>query len=145
LTGNAATVVDLSLSRNYLTQHIPGAWFAIRTRLERTLKTIPLKGTLVLTSEEGALARLAVPEAECVFDRPVFFLIGGNAAWRSAGHAFSAEPKMADDVVDQWRKPYERTGDTAAAMREYLAWEIDLLPRIERDGSLRFSGQFSVI
>ncbi len=46
---------------------------------------------------------------------------------------------MADEAVDQWRKPYERTGDTKAAMNEYLAWEIDLLPRIERDGSLRSS------
>ena len=35
LSRNAATVIDLSLSRNYLSQHIPGAWFAIRTRLEQ--------------------------------------------------------------------------------------------------------------
>jgi hypothetical protein len=45
---------------------------------------------------------------------------------------------MADEPVDQWRKPYERTADTKAAMLDYLAWEIDLLGRIERDGSLRF-------
>jgi hypothetical protein len=45
---------------------------------------------------------------------------------------------MADEPVDQWRKPYERSGDTAAAMRDYLAWETDLLPRIGRDGSLQF-------
>ena len=29
-----------------------------------------------------------------------------------------------------------------AAMREYLAWETDLLPRIERDGSLKFRARF---
>ena len=46
---------------------------------------------------------------------------------------------MADEAADQWRKPYERSGDVTAAMKEYLAWEIDLLPRIERDGSLSFS------
>jgi hypothetical protein len=45
---------------------------------------------------------------------------------------------MADDRFDQWRKPYERSGDTKAAMQEYLRWEVDLLPRIKRDGSLRF-------
>ena len=33
LARHAATVVDLSLSRDYLREHIPGAWFAIRTRL----------------------------------------------------------------------------------------------------------------
>ena len=138
LSLDAATVVDLSLSRNYLAKHIPGAWFAIRTRLAGALKRIPLRGTLVLTSEDGALAKLAVAEVAELVERPIRFLEGGNAAWRSAGNAFSAEARMADDVVDQWRKPYERGGDTKAAMAEYLAWETDLLPRIERDGSLKF-------
>jgi rhodanese-related sulfurtransferase len=140
LTRDQATVVDLSLSRDYLKAHIPGAWFAIRSRLDRALKNIPLHGTLVLTSEDGVLARLASSEAERLVDVAVRFLAGGNAAWRAAGYALAAEPKhMADEAVDQWRKPYERSGDTKAAMSEYLAWETDLLPRIERDGSLKFS------
>jgi rhodanese-related sulfurtransferase len=138
LSRDAATVVDLSLSRNYLARHIPGAWFAIRTRLAGAFQKIPLHGTLVLTSEDGALAKLAVAEAARSVDCPVRFLQGGNAAWQSAGNALTAEAQMADDIVDQWRKPYERGGDTRAAMAEYLAWETDLLPRIERDGSLKF-------
>jgi len=138
LSRSAVTVVDLSLSRNYLARHIPGAWFAIRTRLALALEKIPLRGMLVLTSEDGALAKLALAEAADLVGRPVRFLAGGNAAWQAAGNAFSAEAQMADDIVDQWRKPYERGGDTRAAMAEYLAWETDLLPRIERDGSLKF-------
>jgi rhodanese-related sulfurtransferase len=136
---NAATVVDLASSRDYLAGHIPGAWFAIRTRLSRALPKIPLGETLVLTSEDGVLARLAASEAEALVEVPVRVLAGGNAAWRAAGYALSTHPQMADEAVDQWRKPYERTGDTKAAMNEYLAWEIDLLPRIARDGSLKFS------
>jgi rhodanese-related sulfurtransferase len=139
LSRNAATVVDLAPSRDYLAGHIPGAWFAIRTRLSRTLAKIPLGEMLVLTSEDGALARLAASEAEALVEVPVRVLAGGNAAWRAAGHALSTEARMADEAVDQWRKPYERSGDTKAAMNEYLAWEIDLLPRIARDGSLKFS------
>jgi rhodanese-related sulfurtransferase len=135
---NAATVLDLSLSRNYLAGHIPGAWFAIRTRLARALEKIAIADTLVLTSEDGALAALAVAEAETLIDRPVRFLQGGNAAWQAAGRPLSTDAKMADEVVDQWRKPYERPGDVKAAMQEYLTWEVDLLPRIKRDGSLRF-------
>ena len=138
LSRNAATVIDLSLSRTYLARHIPGAWFAIRTRLAHAFKTIPLNGTIVLTSEDGVLANLAVAEAAELSDRPVRYLDGGNAAWQAAGNAFSTEAKMADNAIDQWRKPYDRTGDTKAAMAEYLAWETDLLPRIERDGSLKF-------
>jgi rhodanese-related sulfurtransferase len=139
LSRGAAIVIDLSLSRDYAKAHIPGAWFAIRTRLKSARQKISLAGTLVLTSEDGVLARLAVAEAAALTDRPVRYLIRGNAAWRSAGYSFSAEAKMADDAVDQWRKPYERSGDTTAAMAEYLAWETDLLPRIARDGSLRFA------
>jgi rhodanese-related sulfurtransferase len=138
LSRNAATIIDLSLSRNYLNDHIPGAWFAIRTRLAGALKKIPLKGTLVLTSEDGAVGHLAVAEAQVAAGIPVRFLSGGNAAWKAAGYELSAEPFMADEAIDQWRKPYERSGDAKAAMREYLAWETDLLPRFARDGSLNF-------
>jgi rhodanese-related sulfurtransferase len=138
LARDAATVVDLAMSRDYLSAHIPGAWFAIRTRLDRAFKTIPHHGTLVLTSEDGVLASLAVGEAKALTARPVRYLAGGNTAWRSAGLPFSAEAKMADEPVDQWRKPYERSGNAKAMMQEYLDWEVDLLPRIKRDGALQF-------
>jgi rhodanese-related sulfurtransferase len=138
LSHRAVTLIDLSLSRNYLARHIPGAWFAIRTRLAAALKKIPGDAPLVLTSEDGVLAGLAVAEAAHFRAPPVRVLDGGNAAWAAAGYPFSTEARMADEPIDQWRKPYERSGDTAAAMRDYLAWETDLLPRIARDGSLQF-------
>ena len=40
LARDEATVVDLSLSRDYLKGHIPGAWFAIRSRLATALAKI---------------------------------------------------------------------------------------------------------
>jgi rhodanese-related sulfurtransferase len=135
-----ATVVDLSLSRDYLKAHIPGAWFAIRSRLARAFATIPLHGTLVLTSEDGLLAGLAASEAQALVGTPVRALDGGNAAWLAAGHALTAaDPRMADDAVDTWLKPYERSKDTTKAMQDYLSWEVDLLARLERDGSARFA------
>lgn len=135
----AVNVVDLSPSRDYLKGHIPGAFYAIRTRLDRALGKLPPRQLLVLTSEDGRLAELAVKEAAALVDVPVRSLDGGNAAWQAAGYELSAEPKMADEPVDQWRKPYERGGDPKAAMSEYLAWETGLLERIARDGSLQFS------
>jgi 3-mercaptopyruvate sulfurtransferase SseA len=139
LTQNAATVVDLSLSRDYRNAHIPGAWFAIRSRLARALAKIPLDGTLVLTSDDGVLAGRALGEARALVQGPVRALDGGNAAWRAAGHALTAdEPRMADEAVDAWLKPYERAGEQTAAMREYLSWEVDLPARIARDGSANF-------
>jgi hypothetical protein len=134
------TIVDLSLSRDYRKAHIPGAWFAIRSRLAPALTRIAPRDTLVLTSEDGVLAGLAAPEAAALIDGPVRALAGGNAAWLAAGHMLTAdEPKLADDAVDMWLKPYERPNDTAKAMSEYLSWEVDLLARIERDGSASFA------
>ena len=63
------TVVDLSTSPHYRRGHIPGAWFAIRGRLDRALKKIEMRGALVLTSEDGVLAGLAVEEARALTKR----------------------------------------------------------------------------
>ena len=137
---NGATIVDLSLSREYRKAHIPGAWFAIRSRLPAALKKIPLEGTLVFTSEEGTVAGLAAPEARSLAQVPIRYLHGGNAAWRATGYPLTADAiRMADEPVDMWLKPYERGADNKGAMREYLAWEVDLLSRIERDGSAGFA------
>ena len=137
---NDATIVDLSLSRDYRKAHIPDSWFAIRSRLAPALAKIPLRGTLMLTSEDGVLAGLTAPEALALVDRPVRFLDGGNAAWRAAGLTLTADdPRMADEAVDMWLKPYERPNDTGKAMSEYLSWEVDLIARIERDGTTNFA------
>jgi len=173
-------VIDLSLSREYRAAHIPGAWFAIRARLAQALPTIPLRATLVLTSQDGVLAGLAARDVEALAGaqgiacRPresgdpvhtdsavitgsrlsaryarsgrddgkvgVRWLAGGNAAWRAAGHPLTdAEPRMADEPIDVWLKPYERPHDTTQAMRDYLAWEVDLPARIAADGTARFT------
>jgi rhodanese-related sulfurtransferase len=134
-----ATVVDLSSSRDYLKAHIPGASFAIRLRLASAIAKIKPRGTLVLTSEDGILAGLAAAEALACADVAVRALAGGNTAWQAAGYPLTAaDPRMADDAIDTWLKPYERSRDVADAMREYLAWEADLLTRIARDGTTRF-------
>jgi rhodanese-related sulfurtransferase len=136
VTKDHATVVDLSLSPAYRKGHIPGAWFAIRARLAQTLAKIPVNGTLILTSEDGVLAGLAAQEVRA----SARYLRGGNAAWQAEGLPLSTDTRMADEPMDYWPKPYERSGDTRAAMNEYLSWEVDLLPRIERDGTCRFIG-----
>ncbi len=132
------TVVDLSTSPHYRRGHIPGAWFAIRGRLDRAFKKIEMRGTLVLTSEDGVLAGLAVEEARAQTAGSVRWLKGGNAAWTAAGFPLSTSVQMADDAVDVWLKPYERSNDTEAAMNAYLSWEVDLLDRIKQDGTTHF-------
>jgi 3-mercaptopyruvate sulfurtransferase SseA len=105
------------------------------------LPRIAPQGEIVLTSEDGVLAGLAVAEAQTLTHHPVRWLKGGNTAWRGAHLPLSAEERMADDAVDLWLKPYERPNDQEAAMNAYLSWEVDLLERIKRDGTTHFSAR----
>jgi rhodanese-related sulfurtransferase len=134
-----AVMVDLGLSRHHRQGHIPGAWFAIRARLAAALEKLPSTGELVLTSEDGAIARFA---AAALRTRrpPVKVLAGGTAAWKAAGlpletgmGPLASEP---DDVAlsARDRPPAERE----RYMREYLAWEVDLVNQIARDADCRF-------
>lgn len=132
------SVIDLSTSPRYRRGHIPGAWFAIRSRLDKALAKIPLRQAVILTSEDGVLAGLAVEEARALTASTVHWLKGGNEAWAAAGFPFSTAEKMADDPVDIWLKPYERPNDHKAAMNAYLSWEVDLLDRIKHDGTTHF-------
>ena len=133
LTSGEATVVDLGRSLDYRGGHIPGAWFAVRSRLAAALDRVPGTANLVFTSGDGRLARLAAAEMNGVY------LDGGTAAWIASGRALTdGEENMADVADDMWLRPYDRAGGVEEAMNEYLAWEIDLVGQIERDGTARF-------
>jgi 3-mercaptopyruvate sulfurtransferase SseA len=132
------TAIDLSRSPDYRRGHIPGAWFAIRSRLDRAIAKIAPTGDVVLTSEDGVLANLAVAEVRALTKQPVFWLKGGNTAWSAAGFPLTTSQRMANEPVDVWLKPYEQPNDTEAAMNAYLSWEVDLLERIQQDGTTHF-------
>jgi len=139
LASGRAVVVDFGFSRDYAKGHIPGAWFAIRSRLPSSLPRLPAAEMLVFTSADGVLARLAAPEASQLTATPVRVLTGGTAAWRAAGLPLaSGLEHLADGRDDVWLRPYENTGDVERHMRDYLTWELDLVREIERDGDHRF-------
>jgi 3-mercaptopyruvate sulfurtransferase SseA len=138
LQAERAVIVDLALSRNHRQGHIPGAWFAIRARLADELHKLPAAGELVLTSEDGLLARYAAAELRTL--RLPMVLAGGTAAWKAAGlpletgmGPLASEP---DDIAvsARDRPPAERE----RYMREYLAWEVELVNQIARDSDCRF-------
>ena len=47
--------------------------------------------------------------------------------------------RMADPPTDVWYRPYDFKEDVEAAMRQYLDWEVDLVPQVKRDGDAVFS------
>jgi rhodanese-related sulfurtransferase len=139
LDAGTAVVVDLDTSRRYAQGHIPGAWFAIRSRLPADLANVPKAEAIVLTSPDGALARLAAAELAGTAGMPVMALAGGTGAWKAAGFPLeTGAAHMAsapDDVVLSAR---ERGQGREEAMREYLAWEINLVNDMASDDDHRF-------
>ncbi|MEZ5857328.1 MAG: rhodanese-like domain-containing protein, partial [Hyphomicrobiaceae bacterium] len=107
-----ATVIDLEYSKPYRSGHIPGAWFATRTRLADALKKVPATETIVLTSPDGALARIAATEVASASSTPVAALAGGTWAWTAAGLPLEkGDGHMADTPDDVWLPARERGGD----------------------------------
>jgi len=138
-------VVDLDTSLKYRDGHVPGAWFAVRAGLAKTLPEMLSKQAgakqIVLVSPDSELAAFAAPEAaDAAGGLPVLVLAGGMKAWRDAkldletGHT-----RMADPPTDVWYRPYDFKEDVEAAMRQYLDWEVDLVPQVKRDGDASFA------
>jgi rhodanese-related sulfurtransferase len=133
-------VIDLATSLRFRDRHIPGAWWAVRARLEQARAKLPQVQTLVLTSEDGVLAHLAAPEALALWpSAQVQVLEGGNAAWFEAGcETESGVEKATTTLDDVWYKPYEQPQAYEEHARAYLIWEVALVEQIRRDRTVRF-------
>ena len=139
LSAGTTLVVDLDFSRRYTQGHIPGAWFAIRSRLADAVAKLPASDTIVLTSADGWLARLASPELAALVSVPVMVLSGGTQSWVEAGLPLEAGAgRMASEAEDAVLSARERGQNREEAMREYLAWEIALVTDMDTDDDHRF-------
>lgn len=135
-----ATVVDLARSLRFRDGHIPGALWGVRTRLEALRDRLTVARLVVLTSPDGALARLAVAEAKALTHAPVRVLEGGTAAWVRAAHRLQRDHTHPPDdaCIDVHLRPYDRNFGIGDAMQAYLSWETGLLHEIARDGTVAF-------
>src|SRR5260221_5499550 len=139
LAGGETAVIDLETSRGYGQGHIPGAWFAIRSRLGEDLRKVPAAKSIVLTSPDGALARLAAAELASTAAAPFLALAGGTQAWAAAGLPLETGlVRMAGEQEDIVLSARERGQGREEAMREYLAWEINLVNEMASDDDQRF-------
>lgn len=127
------SVVDLDWSRHYRAGHIPGAHYGIRARLGAILPTLPAGDTIVLTSSDGILARLAAAETG------THAVAGGTSAWMAAGLPLeSGFSRMACPPDDIRLRAREQTANMEQAMRAYLTWEIELAEQMASDDDQRF-------
>ena len=135
-----ALVIDLARSIDFRAGHIPGAVWAIRTRLAHLRDRLATVDRVVVTSPDGVLAGMALDEIRALTGARVDRLAGGTAAWVAAGGTLSADRTDPPDeaCADFYLRPYDRNSGVEAAMHAYLSWEIDLVREIERDGSVAF-------
>lgn len=136
---NDAAVVDVGPSRDYEAAHVPGAYFVLRSRFAEDLPQVPGSGAIVLTSPDGVLAEYALDDARAATSRPVRVLAGGTAAWKAADLPLdSGQARWVSPPIDLYRRPYEGTDHAQERMAAYIAWELELVAQLARDGVANF-------
>jgi len=136
----AVAVVDLARSLAFRAGHIPGAIWGVRTRLDAVLPRLPAGRPVAVAAPSPDLAALGAAELRALGVAEVAVLEGGTAAWQAAGFALESGRTDPPDAacIDAYLRPYDRNSGVEDAMRAYLAWEIDLVHAVERDGDAPF-------
>ncbi|MGX9964696.1 rhodanese-like domain-containing protein [Roseomonas sp. F4] len=138
--GGEVTVVDLARSLAFRAGHIPGALWGVRTRLAALLPNLPSSRPVAVTAPSADLAALGAAELAALGVTPVAVLEGGTAGWVAEGFPLESDRTNPPDeaCIDAYLRPYDRNSGVEEAMRAYLAWEIDLVQAVERDGDAPF-------
>jgi rhodanese-related sulfurtransferase len=136
-----AQVIDVQPSTSYRSGHLPGALWSSRAQLPSLAGQIPGSGPIVVTSEDGLLARFAAAELSAVTSRPVRVLDGGNQAWAQAGDQLSGDdPSFLHEPFDAVASGWRETEPEAqkAGFRRYLSWELGLVAELRQDDTVPF-------
>ncbi len=133
-------VLDFATSLQFRKQHIPGAYWGVRARLSQVVSSVSSSRNLCITSPDGVLAHYVARDMASAYpDHRVQVIEGGTRAWVDAGYPTeSGSERFTCEPNDVWYKPYEQAGAVRKAMEDYLTWEVNLIPQIERDGDARF-------
>jgi len=138
LEAQSAVFIDVSDSLTYRRGHIPGAWFAIRSRLRPDLTPLLENKPVIVISPDGRFAAYAAKDIQALTTQPVHVLAGGMRAWQAAGLVqTSGFEKLADKTDDVWYGPYD-FDDLEQSMNAYLSWEIGLVAQLQKEDRIDF-------
>jgi rhodanese-related sulfurtransferase len=123
--------IDLRPGMTYRKGHIAGATWAIRPRIA-AVRLDPAR-TVVITTDEPALAALAAIDLAEARSNDVRVMAGGYRAWCDAGLPVEVSPdRPADaDCIDFLFFTHGRHDGNAEAARQYLVWETGLLDQLD--------------
>ena len=133
-TGNPV-VIDVGSSLQYQQGRVPGAWFAVRSRLPQVTDALPSGSPIIVTSDDGQVAFYAAAEIAARTGTPAVVLEGGTAAWIALGKPLDTSPgRYLTGTADFPGHVWSFQGDRQlAGFRQYLAWEISLTDQVRRD------------
>jgi rhodanese-related sulfurtransferase len=141
LAAGSVEVIDCDDSRRYRKGHIPGAWWAVRSRLAECLAKFDHDKKLVFTSDDGLLACYAAADA-AQLGYVAAYLDGGTRAWAASGAKLEAsDDRLLTATDDVFYRPYDNSSEREAKMREYLTWEVGLVEQVKKDPTVRFTTQ----
>ena len=144
---DSPVLLDLGTSLDYRVKgHIPGAWWAVRSRLDEAARVLDDAGivttSIVVISFDEGTARFAHTDVTAAFpDATVSVLEGGTRAWIGRGLdlevGFERTTTEPDDI---WYKPYDLEGEKPPEedMQAYLTWEVALVHQLQRDETVSF-------
>ncbi len=142
LWSGGGAALDVRSSQDYRDGHIPGSVWATRPRIGAAISDVAQPVVLIADSAEMAaaasldLAELGVGE--------ISVLAGGTKAWRADGQALNTTPDNPPDKdrIDFVFHTHQRHDGNAEAARAYLAWEVDLIGRLDEQerGAFRIAG-----
>ena len=124
-------VLDLRPSMDYRKGHIAGAVWSIRPRLAAAVPDNV--GPVVLIAEDDGVAALAARDLREAGVAELRWLSGSTGDWAAAGLEMVATPGEPSDAecIDFPFFTHGRNQGDAEAARQYLAWEIGLVDRLD--------------
>ena len=128
---DGAALVDVRPGMAYRKGHIEGARWSIRPRLREL--GLAAQTPVVLLAQDGAVGALAALELRSLGVSRVMLNADGPAVWREAGLPVVAGDGAPPDgdCIDYLFFVHDRHSGNKAAARQYLAWETDLVNRID--------------
>ncbi len=146
LDSTSIEVIDVGASLKYRKSRIPGAYYAIRSRLDQCLNRFDKSTRLVFVCSDGRVSNYAAADATALGYSNAAFLTGGTEAWKHSGQptepsSGDADPRLLTTTDDVWYKPYDKSAGVEQAMLQYLTWEVNLVDQLKREPYLKFALQ----
>ena len=131
LDTGACSVYDLGSSMVFRKAHIPSSHWSIRPRLTAAARNA--KGAVVLVADDADVARLAATDLIEAGLKDVRLLDGGLDAWNRAGYLTDSSPGTPPDAecIDYLFFVHDRHAGKRESMRQYLAWETNLVKQLD--------------